>query len=87
MSKFIIEKIQTPLERSDKYSVFKQKKPNIKNFNWHYHPEIELVYIDSGSIKGVGNHLSNYYNRFSFSRFQCTTYGFTESFLDGKLRL
>ena len=55
MSKFIFEQIQTPLERSFKYLVFDQNKPNKKNFNWHYHHEIELVYIDSGTgIKGVG---------------------------------
>ncbi len=86
MSKFIFEKIQTPLERSFKYSVFDQKKPNIKNFNWHYHPEIELVYIDSGSgIKGVGNHLSNYYNGdLVLVGSNVRHMGFTESFLDGK---
>ncbi len=86
MSKFIFEQIQTPLERSFKYLVFDQNKPNIKNFNWHYHPEIELVYIDSGTgIKGVGNHLSNYYNGdLILVGSNLRHMGFTESFSDGK---
>lgn len=63
MSNFIFEQIKTPHKRSFKYSIYNNKKPNANNFKWHYHPEIELVYIDKGSgIKGVGNHISNYYN-------------------------
>ena len=63
MSNFIFEQIETPHERSFKYSIYNKTKPNANNFKWHYHPEIELVYIDRGSgIKGVGNHISNYYD-------------------------
>ena len=54
--KFIFEQIQTPGKIIINTWSFNQNKPNIKNFNWHYHPEIELVYIDSGTgIKGVGS--------------------------------
>ena len=63
MSNFIFEQIEKPHERSFKYSIYNKTKPNANNFKWHYHPEIELVYIDKGSgIKGVGNHISNYYD-------------------------
>ena len=32
-------------------------------FYWHYHPEIELVYIEGASgTRHVGNHLSKYHH-------------------------
>lgn len=47
-------------------SVFVQKstteRGELKPY-WHYHPEIELVYVDHGSGKRhVGHHVSYYYN-------------------------
>lgn len=39
-----------------------EEKSNIHTNHWHYHPEIELVYINGGSGKRqVGSHIS-YYN-------------------------
>jgi AraC-like DNA-binding protein len=36
---------------------------NDKKAMWHYHEEIELVYIKDGSgTRHIGNHISNYYN-------------------------
>ena len=45
------------------YKVFdiNNHKPNHKYQKWHYHPEIELVYVSNGEGKRqVGLHLSNY---------------------------
>jgi AraC-like DNA-binding protein len=34
---------------------------NSKNVNWHYHPELELVYVNGGSGKRqIGSHISYY---------------------------
>lgn len=43
------------------YRLFAEENPN-KKPHWHYHPEIELVFIENGSGKRhIGNHLS-YFN-------------------------
>ena len=45
------------------YKIFdiNNHKPNHKYQKWHYHPEIELVYVSNGEGKRqVGLHLSNY---------------------------
>ena len=36
--------------------------PNLNNiFYWHFHPEIEVVYVEAAKgIRHIGNHLSNY---------------------------
>ena len=41
---------------------FKLFSPRLRNtFLWHYHPEIELVYVEAGSgIRHVGSHISTY---------------------------
>lgn len=40
-----------------------EKSNNDHNNQWHYHPEIELVYISSGSGKRqVGNHVSHFHD-------------------------
>lgn len=37
--------------------------PDIKSPFWHFHPELEIVYVKGGNGKrNVGNHLSNFYN-------------------------
>jgi AraC-like DNA-binding protein len=42
------------------YQKFNESKLN-KNYEWHYHPEIELVYVNGGSGKRqVGSHVSYY---------------------------
>lgn len=39
------------------------EKTNIKSHVWHYHPEIELVYINGGAGKRqIGSHVSYYTN-------------------------
>jgi AraC-like DNA-binding protein len=56
-----LEKVEPTFGNSFTYKLFEKKNPNDKPF-WHYHPEIELVYIESGSGKRhIGNHLT-YFN-------------------------
>ena len=49
--------------KSITYQLFDINNNNLNNTfqKWHYHPEIELVYINNGKGKRqVGLHLSNY---------------------------
>ena len=49
--------------KSFSYQLFDVNNNNLNNKlkSWHYHPEIELVYINNGKGKRqVGLHLSNY---------------------------
>lgn len=56
-----LEKVEPTFGNSFTYKLFSDSSPNLKPF-WHYHPEMELVYIENGSGKRhIGNHLS-YYN-------------------------
>ncbi len=56
-----LEKIQPSFGSSISFKRFTDEQPN-GIAAWHYHPEIELVYIQSGSgKKHIGNHVS-YYN-------------------------
>ncbi|HEV2354413.1 MAG TPA: AraC family transcriptional regulator [Puia sp.] len=52
-----LEKIDFPPDKS--YKVF---SPRLRNrFYWHYHPEIELVYVEADAgIRHVGRHISTY---------------------------
>ena len=55
------ESISPDTGHSYKYAYFDNRSPNTNNIRWHYHPEVELVYINSGVGKRqVGTHLSNY---------------------------
>ena len=55
------ETITPDLGHSFRLSEFDINNPNNNKLRWHYHPEIELVYINSGFGKRqVGTHLSNY---------------------------
>ncbi|HEV7378477.1 MAG TPA: AraC family transcriptional regulator, partial [Dyadobacter sp.] len=51
------EKVEVPEGKS-----YKWFKPSLKHyFYWHYHPEIELVYVEAISgIRHVGKHVSSY---------------------------
>jgi AraC-like DNA-binding protein len=51
------ENIDIPKGRS-----FKVFSPNLRNyFYWHYHPEIELVFVEAiGGIRHVGKNISGY---------------------------
>ncbi len=57
------ESISPDTGHSYKYAFFDKNRPNTKQLKWHYHPEVELVYINTGVGKRqVGTHLSNYRN-------------------------
>jgi len=54
------EAIAPTFGHSFTYQKFDESKLN-KNYEWHYHPEIELVYVNGGSGKRqVGSHVSYY---------------------------
>ena len=56
-----LESISPDSGQSYKYAYFDKSSPNTNKVKWHYHPEIELVYINFGVGKRqVGTHLSNY---------------------------
>ena len=56
-----LESISPDSGHSYKYAHFDKSSPNTNQVKWHYHPEIELVYINFGVGKRqVGTHLSNY---------------------------
>ncbi len=56
-----LEKIEPDFGSSFKYMKFTEPCSNGEAY-WHFHPELEIVYISSGSGKcHVGNHIS-YYN-------------------------
>jgi AraC-like DNA-binding protein len=56
-----LEKIQPTFGQSFSMRKFEEINPNIQPF-WHFHPELEIVYIKKGSGKRhIGNHIS-YYN-------------------------
>lgn len=44
--------------------VYRHAEPRVKNpASWHFHPELELVYVDKGQGKRhIGNHLSYFHN-------------------------
>ena len=81
-----LESIFNPLGHSFSYNVFDHENPNNANNFWHYHPEIELVYITQGSGKRqIGMHLSNYFDGdLILIGSQVPHSGFTESFTDFK---
>lgn len=54
------EAIEPDFGYSYTYQKFDAMKPN-KNLVWHYHPEIELVYVNGGNGKRqIGSHVSYY---------------------------
>ncbi len=56
------EAIEPTFGHSFTYQKFDESKLN-KNYVWHYHPEIELVYVNGGSGKRqIGSHVSYYTN-------------------------
>jgi len=55
------ETISPDTGHSYKFAYFDKFSPNTNKVKWHYHPEVELVYINTGVGKRqVGTHLSNY---------------------------
>ncbi len=58
----VLEHIEPSFNQSFTFRRFDEAEPNLKPF-WHYHPEIELVFVKSGSSKRhIGNHISYYKN-------------------------
>ena len=61
MHKPDFETISPDTGHSYKFAYFDKFSPNTNKVKWHYHPEVELVYINTGVGKRqVGTHLSNY---------------------------
>ena len=59
-SKPAFEAIAPDFGQSFTYQKFSAAKPN-KNNVWHYHPELELVYVNGGSgRRQIGSHVSYY---------------------------
>ena len=59
-SKPELERVQPGFGRSIFFRKYNTEKPN-QGPGWHYHPEIELVYIARGNGKRhIGNHISYY---------------------------
>ncbi|TPN82407.1 helix-turn-helix domain-containing protein [Aquimarina algicola] len=57
-----LEKIVPEFGSSLYYETFSEEKKN-KNPIWHYHPEIEIVYVNGGTGKRqIGSHMSYYRN-------------------------
>ena len=54
------EAIAPDFGHSFTYHKFNAQKPN-KNNVWHYHPELELVYVNGGTVRRqIGSHVSYY---------------------------
>ena len=61
MVKYYLEDIVHSHHKSFHYQIFDIDTPNRNSPHWHYHPEIELIYISNGKGKrGVGTSLSTY---------------------------
>ena len=76
-----LEKIQPNFGQSFTYKKFKGATENTQPF-WHFHPEMEMVFISSGSGKRhVGNHISYYKDGdLIFLGPNLPHYGFTDRF-------
>lgn len=59
-TKVVLEAIEPDFGHSFTYQKFDILRPN-RNLGWHYHPELELVYVNGGSGKRqIGSHVSYY---------------------------
>ena len=55
-----LKKIEPDFGSSLRYSRFTERNPDAKAY-WHYHPEVELVFIKNGfGNRYVGNHISKF---------------------------
>lgn len=62
-AKPILEKLEPNFGNSFSYKQFNAELQNNNDTFWHYHPELEMVYINEGSGKRlVGSHASYYRN-------------------------
>tara|TARA_B110000483_G_scaffold176468_1_gene208670 strand:- start:466 stop:1320 length:855 start_codon:yes stop_codon:yes gene_type:complete len=89
MIKYSLEDIVHPQHKSFHYQIFDLNTPNRNLPHWHYHPEIELIYISKGSGKrGVGTSLSTYTDGdLILLGSNLQHMGFTDSFEDGKTEI
>jgi AraC-like DNA-binding protein len=59
-TKVVLEAIEPDFGHSFTYQKFDILRPN-RNLGWHYHPELELVYVNGGNGKRqIGSHVSYY---------------------------
>lgn len=57
----IFEKVESAFGSSFSYRTYDSTNQNKNQTFWHYHPEIELVYVNGGSGKRqIGSHVSYY---------------------------
>ena len=58
-----LEKISPEFGSSFSIKQYLEPSPLVKQPTWHFHPELELVYVKGGSgQRHIGNHLSSYHN-------------------------
>ena len=63
ISKPALEKIEPAFGSSFSLRTYNNEPGKANNSFWHYHPEIELVYVNGGSGKRqIGSHISYYRN-------------------------
>lgn len=77
-----LEKISPEFGSSFSVKQYSDPNPDLKTPFWHFHPELELVYIKGGRGKRhIGNHLSYYNNGcLIFLGSNLPHYGFTDRF-------
>ena len=55
-----LKKVEPDFGSSMRYARFTERNPDAKAY-WHYHPEVELVFINDGlGTRYVGNHISKF---------------------------
>ena len=65
-----LEKIEPGFGSSFTFRAFNNSQPNTTPV-WHFHPEIELVYVNKGKGKRhIGNHLSYFNNSIACKIYQ-----------------
>jgi AraC-like DNA-binding protein/quercetin dioxygenase-like cupin family protein len=86
MINYSLEDIVRPQHKSFHYQLFDLNTPNRNSPHWHYHPEVELIFISKGKGKrGVGTSLSTYTDGdLILLGSNLQHMGFTDSFEDGK---
>jgi AraC-like DNA-binding protein len=84
ISKPSFEKVDPSFGSSFSFKSFNQENQNRNHTFWHYHPEIELVYVNGGSGKRqIGSHISYYqHGDFILIGSNLPHCGFTDSLTD-----
>ena len=86
MVKYYLEDIVHSHHKSFHFQIFDIDTPNRNSPHWHYHPEIEFIYISNGKGKrGVGTSLSTYSDGdLILLGSNLQHMGFTDNFKDGR---